>query len=272
MADLKLTRTIGYKEYLEIQKKRLDEKIKLFDSTKLTDAPDPFSVDLSFDPSATDLTDSKTFNIKISGAPVKSSMGNLLDGDAWVPIPPGATVSIPPGAKIYLPLGSKTVLTVDGVDTLIEGKGVLTPISAPNGGSFTAPVVSPTELALENPTDSNGSYPVILTIDRIVVIEDGVNYKPGDKVVITPSNGASATAKITGFGRVDSVTVTNSGVAFDEIPEIRIESETGFGAVLRPVFKINRLRELTDKELQEIENNVPKDKIIKVIDCVGKFT
>lgn len=274
MAD-KITNTITYAEYLEIQKKKAEQKLKLLSITKTSqqeqNPSNKFEVKTTVDPNG-DPTDPKSLKIDITGYPTKSVMGNLLDGDAWVPVPPGATVSIPAGAKIYLPNGSTTVLTSNGVDTLIKGKGLLTPILVPNGGSFTAPVVSPSEVQLNLPKDSAGSYPVILTIDRIVLLEDGVNYRSGDKVVITPANGASAVANITAFGRIDSITVTNSGVAFDEIPEITIQSETGYGAVLRPVFKINRLNDLNEEELEKIKINVPKDKILNVVDCVGKFT
>lgn len=273
MAESKLTRTISYKEYLEFQKKKINDKISSINSTSNSTNPKvtPFSVNVSVDPSATDITDPSSLKIDITGYPVRSIMGNLLEGDAWVPIPPGATVSVPPGAKLYLPLGSTTVLTsADGVDTVVRGRGVLTPIEFAAGGSFTAPVVDVTQLELENPTSSDASYPVILTIDRIIVIEDGAGYNPDDKVIITPSNGASAKINITSFGRISSITVTNGGTAFDEIPEITIESETGLGAVLRPVFKINRLKDLNEEELKIIEETVPKDKIINVVDCVGK--
>lgn len=274
MAD-KTTSTISYADYLEIQKKKVEEKVKRLNSLKTLqpnqNPSNEFEVTTFVDPDG-DPTDPKSLRIDIKGYPVKSLMGNLLDGDAWVPIPPGATVSVPAGAKIYLPKGTKTVLSTNGVDTIIDGKGLLTPILASSGGTFTAPEVTPEESQLNQPTDGKGSYPVILTIDRIVLLEDGVNYRPGDKVVITPANGASAIAKITAFGRIESITVTNEGTAFDEIPEIIIESETGYGAVLRPVFKINRLRDLTEEELEEVKKNVPQDKIINVVDCVGKFT
>lgn len=273
MAD-KITNSITYAEYLEIERKRVENRIKLLSTVKTTQQSQNPSVDFevvtSVDPNG-DPTDPKSLKIDIKGYPTKSVMGNLLDGDAWVPIPPGATVSVPSGAKIYLPKGTKTVLTSNGVDTLIEGRGLLSPIEVAGGGSFTAPEVSPTEVGLTEPIDGAGSYPVILTIDRIVLIEDGINYRQGDRVVITPSNGASAVANITAFGRVDSITVTNEGVAFNEIPEITIESETGYGAVLRPIFKINRLKDLTEEELLEIEKKIPQDKIINVVDCVGKI-
>lgn len=274
MAD-KTTSTISYADYLEIQKRKVEEKVKRLNSLKTLqpnqNPSNEFEVTTFVDPDG-DPTDPRSLKIDIKGYPVKSIMANLLDGGAWVPIPPGATASVPPGSQIYLPKGTKTVLSVNGVDTIIEGKGLLTPILAPSGGTFTAPEVTPEEVDLNQPTDGQGSYPVILTIDRIVLLEDGVNYRQGDKVVITPANGASAVANITAFGRIESITVTNEGTAFDEIPEITIESETGYGAVLRPVFKINRLRDLTEEELEEVEKSVPKDKIINVVDCVGKFT
>ena len=156
-----------------------------------------FEVTTFVDPDG-DPTDPRSLKIDIKGYPVKSIMANLLDGGAWVPIPPGATVSVPPGSQIYLPKGTKTVLNVNGIDTIIEGKGLLTPISAPSGGTFTAPEVTPEEVDLNQPTDGQGSYPVILTIDRIVLLEDGVNYRPGDKVIITPANGEVASLT---FGR-----------------------------------------------------------------------
>ena len=274
MANSK-TSSITYAEYLEFQRKKVEQKNKLLSSLRTSqqeqNPSNKFEVITTLDPNG-DPTDPKSLKIDIRGYPTKSIMSNLLDGDAWVPIPPGATVSVLDGAKIYLPNGATTVFTTNGIDTLIEGKGLLTPILVPSAGSFTAPVISPSEVQLNLPKDSAGSYPVILTIESIVLIEDGVNYRQGDKVVITPANGASAVANITSFGRIESITVTNEGVAFDEIPEITIESATGYGAVLRPIFRINRLRDLSEEELEEVEKNVPKDKIINVVDCVGKFS
>ena len=112
----------------------------------------------------------------------------------------------------------------------------------------------------KEPTGGNGEYPVILYLCEIIVKNRGFGYLPGDKVIIDPSNGATAEATFDNFGRVIEIKVTNGGEGFKVMPNIYIESKTGSNAQLIGKLCIDR------DGIQDPDDN---DKVITVIDCVG---
>jgi len=124
------------------------------------------------------------------------------------------------------------------------------------------------------PTINVGSYPTKLYLCDIYIKNRGVNYSPGDKVVIEPNFGAEVEVVFGQFGVVNSLKITNSGSGFTETPIIYIQSDTGYNAQLYPIFCVSSVgdgdidglgsdqRELTDEE---------KKGLITVVDCVGKF-
>ncbi len=141
-----------------------------------------------------------------------------------------------------------------GVDYVVQLPGV-----------FTAPRPDFEKMTQIYPSDSSGSYPVILYLCEIRVVESGIKYRAGDELVIEPSIGAQGSFTVDKQGRVTSVKITESGEGFTEFPRIYIKSETGYNAVLRPRLCIDRIGEdkFKSPELQ--------DKVITVIDCVGNF-
>ena len=111
-----------------------------------------------------------------------------------------------------------------------------------------------------------GTYPVILYICDLYIQNAGINYSPGDKVVIEPNTaGAEIEAQFGPFGVLTAVKIINSGNGFIERPDIYIQSETGYNATITPVFCITRIGDDTLGQLTEDQ----KGKVIKVIDCVG---
>ena len=97
------------------------------------------------------------------------------------------------------------------------------------------------------------------------IANTGFNYSEEDKIIIEPSNGASAVARFGAFGTLESVKIISEGEGFTEVPDIYIESETGYNAKLTPKFCIDRVSE------DRIKEPGVQDKIISVIDCVGKI-
>lgn len=95
---------------------------------------------------------------------------------------------------------------------------------------------------------------------EIIVKNRGFGYLKGDKVVIEPSMGASAEAVFDNFGRVIEVKITNPGEGFKQMPNIYIESKTGYNAHLIGKLCIDR------DGAKDPDDN---DKVITVIDCVG---
>lgn len=113
------------------------------------------------------------------------------------------------------------------------------------------------------PSNIGINYPITLEIEDVDIINPGFGYQPEDQLIVTPSNGAVLRPVIDN-GRIIKVNVIESGIGFDDFPEITTNSNTGFNFSARPIFRVRRIEE--EKELV-----VPKDaKVISVIDCIGK--
>ena len=80
---------------------------------------------------------------------------------------------------------------------------------------------------------------------------------------IEPSNGAKAKIEECVDGEIRRIVVTDCGSGFTELPEISINTETGYNAILKPIMKFHKPEEI----------DVPKGtNVIQVIDCVGKVS
>jgi hypothetical protein len=200
-------------------------------------------------------------------------INDLPDGstDYYPPIPPGNTVPIPPGGTVTTPPNSNPTEVVDGDGNQIE---ILpgAPTIIPDGGTITSPPINTTGDGVSVNTNLNGnypsstSYPVILYLCELIVDNSGTDYHKDDEIVIEPDMGATASAKFDDFGRLLSVKITAGGEGFQEIPEVYIKSDTGFGARMIPKFCIDRLGE------DDLDREPGlQDKVVTVIDCVGKF-
>ena len=131
-------------------------------------------------------------------------------------------------------------------------------------GSFTTPPIPPDTTGRGGYPSGEGSYPVILSLDVVNINTPGVRYSPDDEVVITPSNGATAEIEVNNMGSITNVKVTSPGEGFQEMPQVYVKSGTGFNADLNPRFRIDRVGD------SAVEEPSMQDKIISVIDCVGK--
>jgi hypothetical protein len=110
------------------------------------------------------------------------------------------------------------------------------------------------------PTDT---YPVIVCIDEIVVENPGFGFDCcKDTVKIEPANGAKAEIVECENGQIKRIEVTNCGSGFTELPEISINTETGFNIILKPIMKFHSPEEM------DVSLGTP---VIQVVDCVGKF-
>ena len=184
-----------------------------------------------------------------------------IDNSYEVPIPPGFIVNVRNGDTVRTPIGSRVVIEPTG-EELLGGKDTFIKGGA---GSFTAPAADTDSLSLRGdyPSSSAGTYPVILYLCDIPILDSGVGYQEGDQIIIEPSLGAKAIPKFDGFGRLLSIKVTEGGEGFTSRPDIYIKSETGINAKLIPKFCIDRVSEERVRE-------VGLDKVIQVVDCVGK--
>ena len=116
------------------------------------------------------------------------------------------------------------------------------------------------------PTLDVGSYPIILYLCGIDIENAGINYESTDKIVIKPDMGAEVVPTFGPFGVLDSIEIVKPGRGYVERPEIYIESETGYNAVLNPVLCIERIGDDTEgvQNPDDILQNV-----VRVVDCVG---
>jgi len=119
-----------------------------------------------------------------------------------------------------------------------------------------------------NPINTLGEYPVYLEIRDVYISDPGFDYQPGDSIKISPSNGALINPKFDELGSIIGVDIKNGGLGFKDIPEIFIESQTGFNAKLIPIFRVNRIGPPT---AENIARNNQKDAVVSVLNCVGKF-
>lgn len=195
------------------------------------------------------------------------------DGKYDRPYVPGEDIDLLPGDSVRTP--DNTVVNLLPVDLV----GISTNTFNPNGeiiiggdyrtvntkGRITAPKrqVSDTVNG-EYPNLDNGSYPVILYLCGLEIGDAGFNYSSTDRIVIEPSNGASAVPTFGVFGTLEKIEITSQGEGFTETPNIYIESESGFNAKLIPRFCIDRV------SADQIKEPEIGKKIISVVDCVGK--
>ena len=110
-----------------------------------------------------------------------------------------------------------------------------------------------------------GSYPVMLYLCGLEIQSAGMNYDSNfDKVVIEPNpTGAEIKATFGPFGVLDSVEIINPGEGFTERPEIYVSTNTGYNAVINPIFCVKRIGDAEDSGLP------PGTPVVKVVDCVG---
>jgi hypothetical protein len=186
---------------------------------------------------------------------VKSKCGGLYVVQPYRPIP------VKTGDTYYPPDGPPIIIEEDEIITL-----PLVPVTPP-----IPEIVGPT-------------YPVILVIDEVVVLDPGFGYRPGDVIIITSTDtgdtgvvgagtgksnlGAELEMVINDRGQVEKVNVVKPGAGFIDLPRLRTNSPTGFNATFSTILKPIRLEDF-DKDLL---NRLNDSQIISVIDCVGKIS
>jgi hypothetical protein len=123
-------------------------------------------------------------------------------------------------------------------------------------------------ISVETDIDSTsfGSYPVVLKLCAVEIESTGVNYSPNDTISVIPSNGAVLEPVFGPFGSIIDINIIDEGEGFTERPEIVINTESGYNANLIPILCVDRIGDVPE-ELYKIPQG---EKIIKVIDCVGK--
>ena len=112
------------------------------------------------------------------------------------------------------------------------------------------------------PTGGIGDSEVISILDGIVISNPGFGYDDGDELLIGGDNGGSGDLVITN-GAITGVTITNPGIGYTSLPDLSINTRTGYNAVLKPVLRFVN----PNDDGFVVPFGTPT---IQVIDCVGK--
>ena len=112
------------------------------------------------------------------------------------------------------------------------------------------------------PPQTVPQYPAVLELTGVTVTNPGFNHNCGvDTVEVIPSNGTVLSYNCDPFGKIKSVSVDKGG-RFTELPQIRMNTETGLNATFVPNFDIIR-------DPQPIDPVITQEDLVQVFDLVG---
>ena len=178
--------------------------------------------------------------------PVVDGSGNLIAVDL---VNGGFGYKTPPQVQVIDPCdnGSGAVLqTILGTGDLT---GVVVRVIIKDSGQGYLP-----------PPQTVPQYPAILELTGVTVTNPGFNHNCGvDTIEIIPSNGSVLSYNCDPFGKIKSVSVDKGG-RFTELPQIRMNTETGVNAAFVPNFDIIR-------DPQPVEPVITD--VVQVYDLVG---
>ena len=101
---------------------------------------------------------------------------------------------------------------------------------------------------------------VVGEIEGIEVIRTGRDYKVGDLIT---SRCGTLEPILDGTGRIVGANVIRAEVGCKVIPDLTINSDTGYGALIRPIMRF--------KKLEDYDSTIPADGIMRVVDCVSSY-
>ena len=183
-----------------------------------------------------------------SANPVVDSGGNLIAVDL---VSGGFGYTLPPQVQVIDPCnnGSGAVLqTILGTDDLT---GVVVQVIVKDSGQGYLP-----------PPQTVPQYPAVLELTGVTVTNPGFNHNCGvDTIEVIPSNGTVLSYNCDPFGKIKSVSVDKGG-RFTELPQIRMNTETGINAAFVPNFDIIR-------DPQPIDPVITQEDLVQVFDLVG---
>ena len=202
------------------------------------------------------------------GNPVVDVNGDLIAVDL---VSGGFGYTSPPQVQVIDPCnnGSGAVLQTIIGDQILSGEVSADQFGNLNGnltGDITGVVVyvivKDSGQGYLPPPQTVPQYPAVLELTGVTVTNPGFNHNCGvDKIEIIPSNGTSLSYSCDPFGKIKSVSV-NKGGRFTELPQIRMNTETGLNAAFVPNFSIIR-------DPQPIDPVITQEDLVQVFDLVG---
>lgn len=128
--------------------------------------------------------------------------------------------------------------------------------------NITTQVYGENPIIVPNDQLDEDSKTVYANLDDIDIVLGGTGYNNGDRVYTV--NGCEYTVTVGPGGTIIKLTKSNEcGGGFTELPDLTINTESGVGAVLRPVLKFTEVSAGTGTDVNQ------KD-VIQVIDCVQR--
>jgi len=183
-----------------------------------------------------------------SANPVVDSSGNLIAVDL---VSGGFGYVSPPQVQVIDPCNNGSGAVLES----ILGEGDLT-------GVVVQVIVKDSGQGYLPPPQTVPQYPAVLELTGVTVTNPGFNHNCGvDTVEVIPSNGTVLSYNCDPFGKIKSVSVDKGG-RFTELPQIRMNTETGVNAAFVPNFDIIR-------DPQPIDPVITQEDLVQVFDLVG---
>ena len=129
------------------------------------------------------------------------------------------------------------------------------------GGPGTIPIGTGTPGTPGVPT------PAVGIIEIIEIIDTGIGYEEDDTVELGDGEGGEFEIGTNPIGQIVDFNIIKPGYGYTTIPKVTIKSKTGAGAKFR-----SRLKFISLDEFEELENEklIDPNKLVQIIDCVGK--
>ena len=115
----------------------------------------------------------------------------------------------------------------------------------------------------EPPSSPGDGKKQVSQLQDIDIGDGGNGYSDDDELIIGDGTNGSGKIITDPNGSIIRVDITNPGIGFTTLPEITINTQTGFNAQLTPVLQFVDV----DDSGFDIPFGTP---VLQVIDCVGK--
>ena len=140
--------------------------------------------------------------------------------------------------------------------------------TSPTYGQVTS--VTMTSIGENYPIDAskttvNGKFPEVY-IDDIIIEDPGSNYQEGDTISEDVRPVIETNPESPNRGRIVAIEIINQ-IPYNRFPKMRVKSETGFGAVIRPIMSTIKTQ-VTPEEI--VENGAVRRDIAPVRDVQGR--
>ena len=183
-----------------------------------------------------------------SANPVVDSSGNLIAVDL---VSGGFGYKTPPQVQVIDPCNNGSGAVLQSILGTGDLTGVVVQVNVRDSGQGYLP-----------PPQTVPQYPAVLELTGVTVTNPGFNHNCGvDTVEVIPSNGTVLSYNCDPFGKIKSVSVDKGG-RFTELPQIRMNTETGLNATFVPNFDIIR-------DPQPIDPVITQEDLVQVFDLVG---